>query len=322
MTASSPSRSVMRGSTAPVLAAGLALALAGTALATSPEEHAKFPRAYPGFELTGAAVVDDAGTPGQGDPDGSGMAEIHIAPHPRFETQLTWWIDVEGIGTPTGAHLHAGTAGTNGPIVAALEPFSPDEAHSLRIEDMAVVQAIVDDPAAFYVNVHTAEFPDGALRGQLPTLGCLVKVSTAEATGPADDVPLTTDQELWVVGDLLPSSEAIFDFRMRDGPVLKTVTIVTDAAGEFYFVHDFEPGEEGTWLIEGRVAGTDCSDGAEAQVSAGEAPLQPGLGGRGSVSPPSLPDTAIAPPASRSAWVALLAFAILALAIVRRTQRA
>jgi hypothetical protein len=30
------------------------------------------------------------------------------------------------------------------------------------------MQAMIDNPANFYVNVHTSDFPDGAIRGQLP----------------------------------------------------------------------------------------------------------------------------------------------------------
>ena len=33
--------------------------------------------------------------------------------------------------------------------------------------DAAVVSAIVADPSGYYVNVHTPEFPAGAIRGQL-----------------------------------------------------------------------------------------------------------------------------------------------------------
>jgi hypothetical protein len=250
-------------------------------------------------ELSGASVVDGMGTAGQGDPDGSGHVLLDVNPDPVVESSLCWWIEVEGIATPTGAHLHAGAVGTNGPIVATLDPFFPDEAMCVKHDDPAVIQAIIDDPSAFYVDVHTVEFPDGALRGQLPILNCVLKVGSEKATGPADDVTLAVGVELWVIGDFLPDSEIVIDFR-REGSLAATVTVIADADGEFGLVHDFSSGDEGTWLIEGRVDGTDCADSAEVTVTQGEGPVPPGEGGRGATtgSPApdasTLPDTAVA----------------------------
>ncbi len=69
----------------------------------------------------------------------------------------------------TGAHIHAGDASIAGPVVVALDP--PDEtgvsAGCVTDVERALVKAIRKHPADYYVNVHTSDFPAGAVRGQL-----------------------------------------------------------------------------------------------------------------------------------------------------------
>ena len=69
-------------------------------------------------------------------------------------------------------HIHAAPAGANGPVVVTL--FSgPDTTRRLIVQaarltvDATTAAAICADPAAFYVNFHTRDFPGGAIRGQL-----------------------------------------------------------------------------------------------------------------------------------------------------------
>jgi len=68
----------------------------------------------------------------------------------------------------TAAHIHAGAADVNGPVVV---PFSaPDSSGTTQgctIADATLVEQILADPSGYYVNVHTSEFPGGAIRGQL-----------------------------------------------------------------------------------------------------------------------------------------------------------
>jgi uncharacterized membrane protein len=68
-------------------------------------------------------------------------------------------------------HIHVGAAGVNGPVVVTLFSGSTDrglifQAARLNI-DPALGERICADPAGFYVNYHTTDFPGGAIRGQL-----------------------------------------------------------------------------------------------------------------------------------------------------------
>jgi hypothetical protein len=71
-------------------------------------------------------------------------------------------------GSP-GAHIHVGAAGEMGPIVEPLQLTGRDTGlvASGTAIDAALAEAILADPANYYVNVHTTVCPGGAIRGQL-----------------------------------------------------------------------------------------------------------------------------------------------------------
>ena len=109
--------------------------------------------------LTGANEVP------AGDADGSGAAEIDID---DALNRICVQIEVSGIAPATAAHIHRGAAGVNGPPVVNLDP--PDDDQDEDDCDMigdALADEIQANPAGFYVNIHTAEHPGGAIRGQL-----------------------------------------------------------------------------------------------------------------------------------------------------------
>jgi hypothetical protein len=112
--------------------------------------------------LTGAAEL-----PGPGDPDGSGQAHLTLN---HTTGEVCWEIRVKRITLPaTAAHIHVGSADVAGPVVVHLSP--PDESRQssgCTTADTALVKAIISNPSAYYVNVHNADFPAGAVRGQLP----------------------------------------------------------------------------------------------------------------------------------------------------------
>ncbi|HEX7705532.1 MAG TPA: CHRD domain-containing protein [Thermoanaerobaculia bacterium] len=111
-------------------------------------------------QLTGAAEV-----PGPGDTDGSGFAVIVID-----GTTIRYNVLVQNIGTPTGAHIHRGAVGTAGPVVVDLG-VSSLASGSVSGVAQSLINEIAGNPSGFYVNVHNAEFPNGAIRGQLGAAG-------------------------------------------------------------------------------------------------------------------------------------------------------
>jgi hypothetical protein len=126
---------------------------------------------YLSAELTGAQEVPVAGGPATGSPSGDGTALVKVDGS-SVTFQFTW----TGISAPTAGHIHQGAAGTNGPVIAPL--FStpmPDTvdaaAGAVTLKDAALATQLRTQPSSFYANLHTKEFPGGALRGQLKPAG-------------------------------------------------------------------------------------------------------------------------------------------------------
>ena len=106
-----------------------------------------------------ATLTGKAETP-KGDPDGRGTAEIKITGR-----QVCWEIKVSGVQKIVAAHIHKGSPGVAGPVVV---PFGKVyKAKGCTTTTAAIAAAIEKSPSAYYVNVHNAKYPAGALRGQL-----------------------------------------------------------------------------------------------------------------------------------------------------------
>ena len=109
--------------------------------------------------LTGAAEV-----PNPGDPDGTGTAVIRINPG---QERLCFTLQVVGIDPARAAHIHRGAPGVAGPVVVPLAPPTAGTSEGCITVTRELAQQLIRDPASFYVNIHNAPFPTGALRGQL-----------------------------------------------------------------------------------------------------------------------------------------------------------
>jgi CHRD domain len=109
--------------------------------------------------LTGAAEV-----PGPGDPDGAGTAAITLN---QGQNEVCFELTVSDIAAATLAHIHSGAAGAAGPAVVTLTPPAEGSSKGCVSADAELIKNIRQNPQDFYVNVHNADFPDGAVRGQL-----------------------------------------------------------------------------------------------------------------------------------------------------------
>lgn len=102
-----------------------------------------------------------------GDADGTGTARLTIN---HGQRELCWDLTVSDVTLPaTAAHIHKAAPGVRGPIVVGL---SAPDASGRRTGcaadvDRAILRDILTHSGDYYVNVHTTDYPAGAVRGQL-----------------------------------------------------------------------------------------------------------------------------------------------------------
>lgn len=100
-----------------------------------------------------------------GDPDGSGSAEFTFNPG---RGRVCFELEVADIAPATAAHIHLGGPGVAGPVVIPLTaPTDGSSSGCVHDVDPELIDAIKKNPGDYYVNVHNAEYPPGAVRGQL-----------------------------------------------------------------------------------------------------------------------------------------------------------
>ena len=114
--------------------------------------------------MTGAKEVDVNGEH-HGDPNGRGSFSATLDGR-----QLCYGMTVKNINDPVAAHIHRGGPKVAGPVVQPLEqPAAGDPGASsacVRIS-RSLARGLRTNPSRYYVNVHTADLPNGAVRGQL-----------------------------------------------------------------------------------------------------------------------------------------------------------
>ncbi|MEU6679116.1 CHRD domain-containing protein [Streptomyces sp. NPDC046925] len=157
-----------------LLAAGVAVAAAGGVAVSAPSAAAHDGShgstgggSVFAASMNGANEVPVPGGPAVGDKDGRALEFVRVKGD-KVSVTVKW----RGTGKPTGLHIHQGVKGTNGGIkIEFTKLLGKSKGNrvtgTVRVADAALLAQLKANPGSFYANLHTAEFPGGAVRGQL-----------------------------------------------------------------------------------------------------------------------------------------------------------
>lgn len=131
------------------------------------------------------SLVGSEEKPGPGDPAGTGQAWVTVKTDNSVCYKVTW----SGLSQPaTAAHIHKGVKGLPGDVVVPFfgngkQPSGKGfDENCAQVQDLAVVEGLRRTPQNYYVNVHTTQFPQGAIRGQLAVASRALPVTGADRT--------------------------------------------------------------------------------------------------------------------------------------------
>ena len=126
----------------------------------------------PGAHIFVVQLSGEAEVPGPGDPDATGRAAILVVPAADLICYKVTWRNIDGV--VFGGHIHEGDEDEAGPIAVTL--FGGPLGHATEFSGTGSFQScvrsaeaddIAEDPANYYVNIHSDVYPGGAIRGQL-----------------------------------------------------------------------------------------------------------------------------------------------------------
>lgn len=161
----------MRTRSTRILVGGLAVAALGTVGLAGPVDadgRHRPPVAAGVVRLDGAQETQAADTDGRG-----------TFGYVGAEDTLCYILTARKIEPAAMAHIHTGAAGVAGPIAinleaptdglsfGCIETVPDDTPNTPAVLLQSELDAIIANPAGFYVNVHNTPFPAGAIRGQL-----------------------------------------------------------------------------------------------------------------------------------------------------------
>ena len=111
-----------------------------------------------------ASMTGDEEVPQKGPAGTTGSATLDVN---RESNEVCYTFVTQNINDPlTGAHIHKGAKGAAGDVFIDLK-VTPLNLKGCVTGEPAKIQALLADAQGYYVNLHTAAHPAGAVRGQL-----------------------------------------------------------------------------------------------------------------------------------------------------------
>jgi hypothetical protein len=102
------------------------------------------------------------------DPDGSGTAKLSLD---VAKKKVCYTIKVRKIGSVVAAHIHKGgkSVASGNIVLPFFNGAMPGTKFHGCVKNVkkSLIRAILKHPRGYYVNVHSAQFAGGAIRGQL-----------------------------------------------------------------------------------------------------------------------------------------------------------
>jgi len=118
--------------------------------------------------LAGLTMLGINEKPNAGDADGTGTSAFLLD---LDRSRLCYTLQAANIPLPAvAAHIHRGDGSISGPVVIPFtQPGANGTSAGCVAVDGALLREIIANPAGFYSNIHSTEFPGGAIRAPLAT---------------------------------------------------------------------------------------------------------------------------------------------------------
>ncbi|MDQ4093562.1 MAG: CHRD domain-containing protein [Actinomycetota bacterium] len=115
-------------------------------------------------------ALSGQGSVNGGDRDGQGSARLDLDPQRGTACYEITWNKLDG--AVTAFHLHAGRRGSEGPHWIDFfngQSLNGDQGKTSNCvrSTRENIEAVINDPSAYYLQLHSTAFPDGAVRGQV-----------------------------------------------------------------------------------------------------------------------------------------------------------